>query len=454
MAFALTAVITLLVMPTVRINVGYSMTADQIAQAFPSEGEEGEGSDSGIDFKEMLGDEGISLDLSLSVDSKLLFNSLTGDPQTVIEENFVEPNVKNIAASLKKPLGNIGQGMLKYMVTAFYTKTYESAIDSLKSDSETRTTKEIRIAGGIDDDYLKGESEDVMTELNKNTATVTSLSNVMFNSLLNGTKKFNNAKVGYTIPEMGEDQRGKVKDTVKEMLDGLGMVKEDGESLYPINIVMDAMIVGVFRESSKTEAPENETIEQKAAALDKELATFIKGMIPSESYSTLAMVLKIVLIVLLVFVGIWGLLFIYTLLRTLLAKKKVWTMTGPIFWILGLLQIILGIGLTAAVSVLMNSGVLNSIIGNSAGSSGGEEAASMMAGLKLSIMTSMFIPSIILLIMIPFMIVYAVMKHKYKRELKAAAQAPIPAPTPAPAQPQALKADAPKGDKEFVKKDK
>ena len=137
-------------------------------------------------------------------------------------------------------------------------------------------------------------------------------------------------------------------------------------------------------------------------------------MIPAGSYSTIAMIMKITFFSLVAFVAIWALFLVFTLLRTFIARVKIWTLTGPIFWILGLVQIILGVVLTGIISLALSSNILSSM-----GGAPTSEASDVINNLKITITTATFVPSIILLIMIPAMIVYAVLVHKYKSGIRS-----------------------------------
>ena len=413
MAIAATAIICLLTMPTMKIDVAYRLTPEQMAESFPSGDEEEET----IDIRSVIGDEGIDLQLNLEVSPKLLFAAVSGDPNTVIEENFIEPNVAKIVPLLKKPIDLIGKELVKVVFRVYYAGVFQSEIEALKAEDETRTTDEIAKAGGLTDGYIDSLAEKTFKEMNKDNATVTKVNDVLFSCVLEGNAKFNNANTGIIIPEINESAKDDYKEVTKGLLDGVGMVKEDGESIYPVSVIMNAMLVDVFRAATEEQAPEGETIEEKANQLNNIIHDFVKKMIPAESYDAIATVLKILLVVILIFVATWTLFFLNTFFRTLLAKEKVWTFTGPIFWILGLIQIVLGVVLSSVISIMLSSKGLSTLAG------GGEEMEAFFSGLKVSVQTCTFIPSILLLVMIPLLIAYAVQKHKYKKELKAAKKA-------------------------------
>lgn len=412
-AAAALSIISLIMSPTLKVSVAYTVTPAQLAEALPkTDSSESEG----VDVTEVIGEEGITLELSLSADPKFLLSCIGTDSTTAIEQNFIDPNAKNIAQSLRKPLSGIGRGMLKYMFTKFYISSYEKAIDEVKAEDDARSATEIRNQAGLTDKFLQRYAEDLLLATDKKGATVTSVNDISFENLVDGTSKFNNANVGVVLPVPDETRRADSHDLTKEMLDTIGMVQSDGESLYPLTLVMDAMLSELFREATKKEGdPEPElTIEQKAAQLNDVLIKFLKSMIPAGSYSTIAMIMKIAFFSLVAFAAIWALFLVFTLLRTFIAKVKIWTFTGPIFWILGLIQIILGVVLTGIISLALSSNILSSM-----GGAPTSEASDVINNLKITIATATFVPSIILLIMIPAMIVYAVLVHKYKSGIRS-----------------------------------
>ena len=444
MAIAATAMICLLTLPTFKVTLGYKMTPEQMAESFPSGGsssansgsstssaKSSSGANTDVDIKKLIGEDGISLDLSVEISPKLLFNSLTGDAQEVIDKEFIEPNVASIVNSLKEPIHKIGKGMVKILFSNYYISLFESEIDQVKN-SDPRSNEDIRIAGGLTNDYfdeLAGKTFDAADGANP---TVDEVNETMVDCIKEATIKFNNAHTGVTLLDVNEKNKDSISKATREMLKGMNMIKPDDKHIYSISVVMDAMLVDSFssannknsensaNSANQEKAAESENLEEKANKLNKVLGDYIKEMIPTESYETIAKVLKIMLIVLLVFVITWGFYFVYTLLRTLLGRKKIWTFTGPIFWIVGFFQFILGVGLTTAVAVFTSKDFLSQFMGG--GSEASSSASEALGNISISIYTSMFVPSILLLILFPTTIVYAVFKGKYKRQLQASEQ--------------------------------
>ena len=409
LALAALAMTTLFTSPTLSVNANLTMTAEQIAKAMPSSGGEED-----IDVAALLEGETIHVGLTLSVQSKMLVRSLSDDPKTVIDEEFIDPNVNSVVLALRDPIYKVGKGMLKQTATKNLITKFESAIDDFKESSDSRTAEQIRLEAGLNDSYFVNLSESVFEVVTQEEATVTKVNDVMFDGISRAVSQLNNANVGVTVTSIDESYKSSLRSTTKELLSGLKMVKSDGETLYPFNVVMDAMLADVFRQTNNEEIPEGETIEEKAEKLMPILTDFIKKTIPTDAYDTIALALKALLGVLGLFLLVWAFFFIFTLVRTILGfcgKPKMWTFTGPIFWIFGFFQIILGLVVTVASSVLLNGEFLSSMMK-------GAEGAEMLKGLTGSISTSMLIPSIIVLVMFPACIVYGVFKRKYKRSLK------------------------------------
>ena len=419
MAFALTAIVSLLMMPTLKVDVHYSLGTEQIANMMSKE----EGSNSSeFDYKEVLGEEGINVNLGISLSSKALLRSVTSDATTVVNEEIIEPNVENITDSMRSMLFSMGSSMLKFAISKSLPALFDDLIDKAKPEQDTRTAEEIRGTIGMDNAYFSSFANDIISVIRSDKPTVTMVNNMVCDSMNNAIDKLNEGIDGFQVPKMSEEDKNNAREMTVNMLNSLGMVKEDNESLYPFATVVDALVVTSLSSSSNNGSNEleNLNVEQRAAKLKPTINDYVKNMIPGESYDTMALVLKILLIVIGVFVLMWALYFLYTFFRTIFAKKKVWTFTGPIFWIMGIIQIILGVVATALAAVMLNGSMLSTIMNNSG--SGSAEASEAMAGLKVSLMTCTFVPSIILLIMIPTTITYFVLKQKYKRQLKAEAQ--------------------------------
>ena len=409
-AISALAIVLLVALPTVSLNVSYTITAEQITKVIP----ENE-TTKDIDFKEVLGGEKIVIGLSLSVTPKALGASVTGNSKEVIDKEFIDPNIESVTNTLRDPIHRVAKGVAKQLLVKVLIQQFEDIINENKGE-DSRSATQIRNASGLDDNYFKGFTEELFVTIDKPNATISGAVDVMFDKLSDAVTRISQESSGIEIPEIDSTYKSSIQSSLITVLDDANLLKEDGETLYSFDTIIDGLLVDLLRQSgSGNEAPEGETMEEKAAQLQPTLAKLIKGVFTDEMYDVMATVLKVMLIVLIVLIAVWAFFLVFTLLKTILGRKKMWTFTGPHFWIAGVIQLVLGIGLTIATSVLLSSTALANMM-----PSGSENA---LAGISASVVTSCFIPSILVLIMIPLTIVYLVFKHKvkveYKKELAA-----------------------------------
>ena len=417
LAFSGFAIVCFLLFPTLSIKAGVKLTKEQIVNVIP---EEERGS---AEIDEVIPEEGIDLDINVKIPSKVPLKALSGnDVSELITEEVVKPNVENLVKNVENLITPIGTAIIKVTVFQAYVQTYETAMNGLKQEGDSRDATALRNAGGLNDNYCMNQAENVMTALKAEGATVANLQNVFVTSVDNATNTFNAAHVTYgnlvyQIPPSSEESKAELRETVVKVFgdEALGMIKPDGVHLYSLDITLKALAVKMIRQANEEAQPEGETAEQRAALLNEEITKMLTSKLPLDQAEQITNIMKYVAFGLLGFAGIWALLFLYTLLRTLIAKKKCWTFTGPIFWILGLVQIVIGVGLTVLVAAaLKNPTVISQLPA---------ESRDLLAGITLSMKTCAFFPSIILLVMIPYQIAYFVCKHKYKKELREAPEA-------------------------------
>ena len=416
MAISAAAIILLFAAPAINVGVNYKVTAEQIETIFKqtssSADEDTKKIIESIDIPEALGGESIDVGLSLRLTSKALARSVNGDYKTVIDEEFVDPNVQGLIDSLTDPLHKIVKGVIKQLLPSILIEELDKLIEENKGE-ETRSAAELREFAGLNNAYFKQLSEILFNALDRDDATVDSLSTVLFDELSAAVNKLRDADLGFEMPEIDSTYKSSLTATLESVLDEIGLLKEDGEHIYSLNVIIDGTIVNLI-EQSKSESgsgsASGETMEEKAARLEPVLSDLIKSFLTEDVYNTIGKVLAIIFFVLIGFAAIWAFLFIYTLFRTIFASKKFYTFTGPLFWIAGVIQLVLGVGITIATSIILNGNYLSQM---------GGEAAEFAKNLSISIITSFFVPSIFVLLMFPLSITYGVFKHKYKKQLKA-----------------------------------
>ena len=128
---------------------------------------------------------------------------------------------------------------------------------------------------------------------------------------------------------------------------------------------------------------------------------------PDIVYQIIGYVCLALFIGLFVFAGMWMLLFVITLIKTF--TKKPWTFFGPWFWLIGPIQIALGVGLTIAGKFVLPRIKINL-------------PGFPIKNAILAPRTYALIPSLLFILMFVLAIAYAVIRGIAKRQAKKEAK--------------------------------
>lgn len=349
---------------------------------------------------EIFGDEKISTSVNLDISTQILFHSFKSDAEQVVEDNFITPNIKNIVTSLKNPINKVAVAVLK-----------NTAKQTLKQQIENA-------GGSVSEDELNKATEAVYEEITKEGATVDSVAEVI-------KEQIDDLVTGSDVP------LDDIKQQLQEELEKYGAIKEDG-TIENIDILTSAFLYdllsdpnnplnggGSGEEEESSEAkyvvanapdPNDKTVEEKAAEVQDLLAKQIRQRLPEGFSSVIVSIGKGMLFGLIIFIGTWGFVLLFTLLRTF-RKKKCYTWVGTWFWPIGLIQVVCGVGMTIVSKFAFK--LVQKVGGSITGS-----AATIFDNMDFTITSSAFIPSIFFLCMIPLAIIYHIFKKKLKKQIK------------------------------------
>lgn len=140
----------------------------------------------------------------------------------------------------------------------------------------------------------------------------------------------------------------------------------------------------------------------------------ITGMIPVDMLTLGGLMGYVLLGVLAFFALPWAILVLVSLIRTL-RPKKCWTKVWYVF-LLGFLQLVLGVVITKGVTIAMGIPQVTELLGNVTGSI--PYIGPMIPTAEILIKFSTYWPSLIYVAMIPFTIIYAIFAHGPKKEFK------------------------------------
>lgn len=351
MALSVAATIFLFTSPTFTFNSRIAVDVKSFSQFVP---ETSYSSD--LKVEELLGTDtiylGVKFNLKLN-DTKELMN---GDRDKV-NESLLSDNVDGMLETLHTPVDLITDFSLRFIIKSIIkeqvTQQIENARDTYqeKSGEELPPAQTIMDETGIDDEYFTSFAFALYDSMNADDATVDSVTGTLYNQIDEALIKVEN----YVDSSSYDDTaREAIKDNLISSLDDLKLI-EDGNKVKKISQIsymyLSDYIKSELKKKSVSESLDQEPGESASDYSDRLLRIYIFTQMPDGFYKGVGYVSLGLFVGIFVFAAIWGFLFLYTLIRTF--TRKPWTFFGPIFWIVGLLQVVLGVGLTAGAKILL-----------------------------------------------------------------------------------------------------
>ena len=358
-----------------------------------------------INIPQMLGTNKVDVSIKFSLDLAGLQKAMKGDKK-VIDDNVITKSVQDVVDTLHEPIDLITEFTIRSVIKSTLhdeiKKQVEAAKDSAHSES---TADEIMDEAGMNDKYFTNFSNALYDSADETDATVESVSNVLFWQIDEALEKAE--AYGVDKEKFGDDKKAEIQASLEEILNQLQLVEEGGK-LKRISQVSYIYLSSYLKTELQSKVSDPTVLEQASGETiphyaDRLLGLQVLSIIPSVFYQVVGYVSLALFIGIFVFAGIWGLLFIITLIKTF--TRKPWTIFGPWFWILGSLQLVLGVGLTVfgkfilpRINIPLNGLPVTNLI--------------------LSPRTYAFIPSMIYLACIVLAIIYAILRGAAKRQMK------------------------------------
>ena len=401
---ALSAVATILMftLPTLSFNSYVAIDLNTFAAFVPTT----EFSDD-IDIVKLIGTDTIRVGMKFKVSPAQTAGMIDGNRER-INENVIGDNIKDVVHMLHKPVDIITDYLIRTNMKKLITNQITTYVDQARAKYADQypvasTTADIMDEVGMDDEYFTNFSIALYDSLNSDGATVDSAGNVLYTQIDDALAKAEESGVVDTSA-FGDENKAAIKDSLVGILTSLNLVNSDN-SIKKISEISYVYLTDYLRGELSTKVDDPTTLEQKAGETtpdyaDRLLNQYVLIIMPDVFYQVLGYVCLGLMIALCVFAFIWGLLFLITLLKTF--TRKPWTIFGPWFWLLGFLQIIIGVGLIIFGKIILPSLPL-------------EMLHLPITKVIISLRTFAVIPSILYAICIPFSIVYGFFKRRVKR---------------------------------------
>lgn len=342
MGIALAATIMLFTTPAFTFNSKIAIDVQTFAKFVPETKYTSE-----FNIVELIGTDTINVRIKFNLDAGGVTKNMDGKREK-INNDIIAKNVDEMADILHEPIDLITdysiRSVIKSTVKAEITKQVDEAS---KKYNSTSTAEEIMDEVGMDDAYFTKFSNSLYDSANKDGATIDSVSDVLYAQIDDALAK---AEESGLVDNSGftQSKKGEIQNNLLSVLNELKLVNEDG-TLKKISQVSYIYLSTYLKQQLNGKVNDPATLEQKADEdlpnyTDRLLCVFVTTQMPDMFYNIVSYVSLGLFIGLIVFSVIWIFLFVWTLIRTF--TKKPWTFFGPIFWIVGLLQVVLGLGLT------------------------------------------------------------------------------------------------------------
>ena len=303
-----------------------------------------------ININDSLGTDVVNIGISFSLSGADLPKVMNGSKEN-IDNVILSKNIDDIIATLHEPIDLITDTAIKTALKQTIVQQVTSYVDQAREKYATATgsdctTQDIMDEVGIDDDYFNTFTFELFDASNSDTATVDSVSNVLYTQIDSALTKAEGSGMVDTS-EFGESSKTAIKNNLINIYDSLKLI-EDGTKVRKISSLIYIYLVDDLKVKLDGKVAATELVQASgetiSAYADRLLTLYVLTQIPAPVYQVIGYVSLGLFIGLFAFAAIWLILLIITLIKTF--TNKPWTIFGFWFWIVGALQLILGIGIT------------------------------------------------------------------------------------------------------------
>ncbi len=227
------SIVSYFILPFWKVKVSYTLTAETIQElvegAMDDLGDEsGEGNDDGsdvnyedalgsIDFKDIVED-GVTLELSISLQTKDILSSLTADPAELVE-TILTDNINTIVDTLTPTIDKVAKNLVKTVAKMVLTEQLKEQVKNSLGDAATDEDIKAELeALGLTDEYINGKVGGLVDTLYQDGTTVDSAADATISvveDVLNTMKESGNPD--YADVELDDETKAELKDSISEM---------------------------------------------------------------------------------------------------------------------------------------------------------------------------------------------------------------------------------------------
>lgn len=378
-----------------------------------------------INVTKILGTDHVNLKVQFDLSFSEI-NTLMGKlDKELVNQELLDKNLSSIFADLHEAVNILTEYIARTALRSVAKKEiYKQVRKSLEDTGYPSTATDIMDEVGMNDNYFRGfaktlydaanipdnpstANEDDGCSVNKFVQTI----KLQLEDVLDEADEITNGKVNKETMLNNPELDNELRNGFISVITAADLIQSDGETFVKMEKAAYVFLAKILKEQlSGTVSPdelEPQAGESREAYAERLSKLYAHNMLPDvfytiTGYSSLGLFIGVI-----VFAAIWAILIIITLIRTF-SSKKPWTIFGPWFWIVGSLQVVLGLALTIFCKFYLPS---MSFMQRAL-------EGSPFKSIAVAPRTSMLIPSMIFLGMIVFAIVYTIIAHPVKKEYK------------------------------------
>lgn len=299
-----------------------------------------------IDISKLIGTDKIHFEVEFEM-SIFDLNSALSKNKEKIDEKLLKNNIDQIVKTVQEPIDLITEYMIRTTMRELVKNEVSKQIDKCLADvGSPSTAADVLDDLGLTDQYFASFADKLYDAGNSGTATVESLSQLLYQQV---DETLALAEDAGQIETSGfdETQKEAIKNALIDVFNQLDLVESGGhvKKIGQIAYIYFAKFL-VEQLDGKVDSSElqKKSTEDEVEYVDRLLNIYIITFMPDGFYQIVSYVSLGLFIGIFVFGAIWLILLLITIIRTV--SKKCWTIFGPWFWLAGSLQLFLGIGLT------------------------------------------------------------------------------------------------------------
>lgn len=401
MAIAALACVLLFVTPTFSFFASVGFDIKTFSEFVPATEYTGD-----LNVAQMLGTDEIRVGLQFEIRFNDVNNIVDGKRET-INEKVISKSMDDVINTLHEPVDLIVDYALKTNLKNLVKTQITSYVDQARQKySSDKSLEDILDDVGMDDDYFKNFSIALYQTANSDDCTVESLGDFMFNQIDEAMAMADDSRA-IDSSEFNEETRTDARAAMVNVLNQLHLVEDDGVNLKKLTDIPYIYLTDFIKQDLAGKVSEEELAKTSSETYfeysDRLLEVYVLNKIPEQAYAAVGYFGIGCIVGMFTFAIIWVILFGWTLYKTLTPKP--WTKFGFWFWIVGGLQLILGIGITIVGKVIIPMISL-------------KQYNIPINKIYLVPRTFALWPSILFLICIGLGIAYAVIRSGAKREAK------------------------------------